>query len=1251
MNRLTTLVAFVLIVISSSLHAATLQRQLKQLMQQGTPPQQAAAELILTVAEFIGDAEKAARDEGKQQKIEGREQEANDILDTLVRMKSRVPVLVAPPGVGKTAIVQRAIQKTIAKDFPAEPAYQEALGDAHWIQLTAGGLVKIMKSTTDLAKMKAIEDFFDAVITVEKALETNIITFRDELHSLDESQVEALLPYLESQSKSIRLVGATNGDKLTLAFRDNEAFVRRTKAIPVAEFDDETTLALVDKSWIPGIQEKYNVTFGDDAKKRLIRFGTLLNPDGGKFDAAIKFAQDLAIWNLRNEQKKVLTQEDLFQFYKEKTRFPVDPFDKDELNKYLNHLKGVISSKLVGQDRMIDDAVTLFRDVILGTKKDMGVLALNGPTGTGKSELAKLLASHGFNNPRSFIKIDCNEYQNDDMAMKKLFGAEGGLVTSNSRVGILPEYFDDPSQGKYGGVVLFDEAEKAHPKFWQRLMEFFEEGSFRGGDGKIRKAKRHLVILTSNRGDTILFPEAMRTLDKKRIMDHAAGIKEADIKRLFQIRMNGNDDQQIPTSVLNRVDRWSVSVPLHLDDIKQIAENYTAGEIASLEDHFQVELRVQPSIVHRVGETSFDPQYGARPVERALQRFFNEFKDKILASTENVKGQKMEIVEKVISEDIAEAVVMLNGKEIFTVELPRLILDEPLLSTTFGETLKSIDEILPKSIIGQDDAIARVREVLITYLSTPVKRRSTLGIMLVGLTGVGKTELAKATAHAVFGSPDRAEVLPMGEIQHEAEFNNLVGSPPGYVGSDQVRAFERALMNHPEGGVIVFDEVTNLGGRDKAIKEALFKRLYNFFEEGKWTSAATGVTYDLRKYVFFLTGNDGEALFQGNTSEIMRLTTWKGANKPAAIHKMLVDKGVPEPFLGRMADTIMMKPLLRAETAQIAHKLLEPIFSRFQDLGFTIDLPQDFDEQFGKMFFTQQKGARSLRSMAHTRVNSLISEALVLTRDQMNGAKDKWIKIGIKDNLDPKPYIDDPEYAAKVELVITIGAGKEEILSLSRDVTQFAALDKKLSKEQATATAYHEAGHAVMNDPEITGTDLKYLTILGSEGNLGFALYDNDDASHRYKSPDKKVVEANLARVLGGQVAMVMAGFTPDGGWGNDLEKARRLAGKYVIDWALNKELLGVLVDKDGNPILTEAQQNKAAESMDKILKEAVDIAIRELTLRWDLIEMTAGKLLEQGYLNETEFRELKAQWKEKYSKGPVAKPKQPDCADLLVGR
>ena len=126
----------------------------------------------------------------------------------------------------------------------------------------------------------------------------------------------------------------------------------------------------------------------------------------------------------------------------------------------------------------------------------------------------------------------------------------------------------------------------------------------------------------------------------------------------------------------------------------------------------------------------------------------------------------------------------------------------------------------------------------------------------------------------------------------------------------------------PDGGVLVFDEISNMGENSLSTRDALFKRLYHPFEEGRWTSSATGETYDLSKYVIVLTGNDGEDYFKGTDSDEIREQIWRKLKAPDKVRRMLGERGVPQAFLGRMADVILFKPLTHAIARDVAAKLV-----------------------------------------------------------------------------------------------------------------------------------------------------------------------------------------------------------------------------------------------------------------------------------------------------------------------------------------
>jgi ATP-dependent Clp protease ATP-binding subunit ClpA len=1190
------------------------------------------------VSEYMSDDERARLNEGKSSAIIGRDREADAILDTLVRIKARAPVLIAPPG-SKSAIARRAVQRAIAGDYPQAKSYRRMLERAHWVAITPSRLMSLTSANNPAGRKQAVERFFDATLALEKQEKIRIVVFIDDFHTLDGDQVEALTPYMDSDARAVSLVGACSADKFNLAFKDNANFVRRIRQIPVVEFSDEDALRILDQSWIPRIEGHYGVHFSPRAIAPLVKLGAALHPEGGKIDAGLNMAIDLAIHCLRRDSGRdapdrpvAVEEEDAYAFFKARTGYPVNPFNPEELAAYLQALDAAIGAEIVGQERMRRDLLHVFQDVIVGAKKDMGVIALLGPTGAGKSQIAKLLAQHGFNNPRALLRIDMTEYRSHDSSLNKLFGAVGGLVTSNERQGILCDWFDDPSQGKFGGVVLIDEAERGDPGVWERLMEFFDTGAFVGGDGRRRQARRHVVILTSNRGDTILFPESIAHWSEAQLATYADRIEEKTLKRLFQMKLTGRDEFQIPTPALNRIDRYTVAAPLRSGQAAEIVRRLAQKQIDAIASDLEVSIVLDPAIAARLAEHYYSIMDGARPLERGVAQFFNAVKERLQAGAiRSARGRTLDLVLHADNEAEGQARALCDGVLAFVIDLPKARVADPLLDPDFARQMARLCEILPQQVKGQDDAVERTIEALTSWLSLPLAARKPLGLFWVGPTGVGKTELARAISLALFESRERAEIIPFGEVSNEQRFNQVIGSPPGTIGSDEVRAFERALRNMPDGGVLVFDEISNMG-ENIPTRDALFKRLYHPFEEGRWTSSATGETYDLSRYVIVLTGNDGEDYFKGTDSDEIRDQIWRKLKAPDKLRRMLGEHGVPQPFLGRMADVILFKPLTHVITRSVAEKLVAGILDRYKALGIEISVDEAFFKTFGDLFYTADKGARSLRDMATHRLNHVIATALSQVGCERQVLRAHWVRLRLDAQLSDRPYVrlDDPK--PKVEFVVEIGetGSATPRISVGKDYTSFAALPKRLPEAQARATAYHEAGHAVVNDPAVTGQKLTWLTILGDVGNLGFALYDEDE-DRPIHVVDRRGAVLRLARLMAGQTAMTMAGFAPDAGWAADLRAARQLARRMILEWGLDPEFLGVTpahdTGRNDDPhLLSQRQIDRLSGTIVGLLFEALSEAQTRLGRNWDLVEALVGSLLERGYVSGDTFNHLREQ-------------------------
>ncbi len=647
---------------------------------------------------------------------------------------------------------------------------------------------------------------------------------------------------------------------------------------------------------------------------------------------------------------------------------------------------------------------------------------------------------------------------------------------------------------------------------------------------------------------------------------------------------------------------------------------------------------------------------GARPVERGVAKFFNAVKERLQAGAiRSLRGRTMELILHADNEAEGRARALCDGAFAFAIDLPKAQVADPLLDPDFARQIARLREILPQQVKGQDDAVERTIEALTSWLSLPVAARRPLGLFWVGPTGVGKTELARAISLALFESRERAEIIPFGEVSNEHRLNQVIGAPPGTIGSDEVRAFERALRNMPDGGVLVFDEISNMG-ENVATRDALFKRLYHPFEEGRWTSSATGETYDLSKYVVVADGQRRRRLFQGDRfrrDPRADLAKAQGARQGA-------------PDAGRSA--ACRKPFSGAwPTSSCSSRSRTPspgTWPRSSSPASSIATPRS-ESRFA---WTRRSPATSATcSTPPTRARAACatwrptgSTTSSRPRCRRSAARRRCCArtgcaSGSIAQLPDRPFVrpDDPK--PKVEFVVEVGAQGSVAprIVVAKDYTQFAALPKRLSEAQARATAYHEAGHAVVNDPAVTGQKLTWLTILGDVGNLGFALYDEDE-DRPVHVVDRRRAVLRLARLMAGQTAMTMAGFAPDAGWAADLRAARQLARRMILEWGLDPEFLGVApahdTGRNDDPhLLSQRQIDRLSDTIVRLLAEALKEAEGELGRNWDLVEALVSSLMDCGYVSGDTFDQLREQCP---SRGAAGHPKIVGvdvCARLLA--
>ncbi len=328
---------------------------------------------------------------------------------------------------------------------------------------------------------------------------------------------------------------------------------------------------------------------------------------------------------LRNK----ITEEEIAKIISRWTGIPVSKLVESERNKIL-HLDKVLHKRVIGQDEAVEkvtEAIIRSRAGIQDSKRPIGSFMFLGPTGVGKTELAKALAESLFDDEHNIIRIDMSEYM-EKFSVSRLIGAPPGYV-GYEEGGQLTEAI----RTKPYSVILFDEIEKAHPDVFNILLQVLDDGRLTDGQGRVVDFKNTLIIMTSNIGSHLILEDPeLQENTKEKVLN--------ELKSRFK------------PEFLNRVDDIITFKALGLDSIKEIVKL----SLKSLEDKLKeksISLNFSDKVIEYLAENAYDPQYGARPLRRFIQKeietslakkiLANEIKEK---STVSVDLENNQIVYK-----------------------------------------------------------------------------------------------------------------------------------------------------------------------------------------------------------------------------------------------------------------------------------------------------------------------------------------------------------------------------------------------------------------------------------------------------------------------------------------------------------------------------------------------------------------------------------------------------------------------------
>ncbi|GAB3795907.1 ATP-dependent protease ATP-binding subunit ClpC [Virgibacillus kimchii] len=619
--------------------------------------------------------------EGNIDPVIGRSKEIERVIQVLSRRTKNNPVLIGEPGVGKTAVAEGLAQQIINNEIP------ETLRDKRVMTLDMGTVV---------AGTKYRGEFEDRLKKVMEEIRqaNNIILFIDELHTLigaggAEGAIDASNILKPSLARGeLQCIGATTLDEYRKYIEKDAALERRFQPIQVDEPTLEETVQILN-----GLRDRYEahhrVTITDEAIEAAAQLSDryitdrflpdkaidLIDEAGSKVrlssytvppnlkeleqkleevrkekDAAVQSQEFEKAASLRDSEQRLreeldktknewkekqgqtdseVTMEDIASVVSIWTGVPVSKLTKDESDRLLN-MEGILHDRVIGQSEAVNAVAKAIRRARAGLKdpkRPIGSFIFLGPTGVGKTELARALAEAMFEDEDAMIRIDMSEYM-EKHATSRLVGSppgyvgyeEGGQLTEKVRT-------------KPYSVVLLDEVEKAHPEVFNILLQVLEDGRLTDSKGRVVDFRNTVLIMTSNVGASELKRNkyvGFNVGDEGQEHEDMKNKVLAELKKAFR------------PEFLNRIDETIVFHSLekeHMKDIVTLMINQLKRRLKEQE----VEFTLTDKAVEKIANEGFEPEYGARPLRRSIQKNIEDLLSEELLKENISKGEKVKI--------------------------------------------------------------------------------------------------------------------------------------------------------------------------------------------------------------------------------------------------------------------------------------------------------------------------------------------------------------------------------------------------------------------------------------------------------------------------------------------------------------------------------------------------------------------------------------------------------------------------------